>query len=438
MATSPRLVKVWPFDSTHGLVNQSVAQQGTTLATNQRATRLIWASIQTRAGWSVDYSCDSVAAGTKGDAVDRWDSDSDCVFNTPGSAHSWKVLKPNSAIAGASANLLIDLDTSSGSGANASVFVSFSGFTGGSTTARPTASDEFEITVGTAHLHTVNGTYTYHVMVPSDGTALRVWVRHDGVATGPVAMYGLERIQSAPSAITTPAVGVWDFASPVTDNSRWLDTAHWKGFHSGSVQSFFMTTEAENNTELPDTFAGTDLDGQKPVYPSGLFSTTLGPVGFIADWWFIHDSATDNNTVPSGTGREWIILDEILQPWDKVTAGSGSANVTPRLITAAADAKLISVTPAAGELGATFDAARWTPIVLVIDIPSGFDPAIWGRCGTDGLRLTVYEGALGYAPAFAQHSTVVQSGERWTFSILPNGGWWGAPTLVPGLFKEAA
>ncbi len=91
--------------------------------------------------WTVVSSCDGVTA----DATDRWVDNSDIVFNTPGSAHSWILLsKAGYPTAGVTTYVIIDCrDVSPWT--DVSVIWSTAAPTGGTTTNCPTT----------------NATYTY-------------------------------------------------------------------------------------------------------------------------------------------------------------------------------------------------------------------------------------------------------------------------------------
>lgn len=112
--------------------------------------------------WTVDFSCDGTTAGTPHDGVDRWGSPynaSVLVQNTETNPHSWMVLKSPASICSISKvrnsntnvgpfYILIDLDYTNGY--TGDFFMSKLGFTGGTASARPTATDELIIGGGGA------------------------------------------------------------------------------------------------------------------------------------------------------------------------------------------------------------------------------------------------------------------------------------------------
>ena len=99
--------------------------------------------------------------------------------------------------------------------------------------------------------------------------------------------------------------------------------------------------------------------------------------------------------------------------WGSVEASSGSP---------ALSASLISYSPADGaQLSADPEVARWTPLGCVMQTSLTMLPLIFVTIGT--MRWTVFDGS-DFTPFFKEHSKVTQNGGIWTFSILPNGGWW--------------
>jgi hypothetical protein len=124
---------------------------------------------------TVAGSSDSSTAGM--DATDRWVSNGNLIWNT--GSHSWIVLERVDGI-----QICFDLNYSAATSMD--VYVSQSGgFTGGSTTNRPTASDEFnsvqwadQATSSTSYwggfYNTLDGTCRFHVWNSTDGLCQRV------------------------------------------------------------------------------------------------------------------------------------------------------------------------------------------------------------------------------------------------------------------------
>lgn len=106
---------------------------------------------------------------------------------------------------------------------------------------------------------------------------------------------------------------------------------------------------------------------------------------------------------------------------------------------------LYSATPA-GSLGATFEAARWTPIVVSFQVPIG-SFAMVNVTAQQGASMHWHcayradKGSLvaqdGFSPLFRDLSTVAMDGLTVTLSLLPLGGWISSPEITPGVFTEA-
>lgn len=104
------------------------------------------AAVSPSSAWTVRASSDSITA----DGTDRWSAQSDIVWDTSGSAHSWIVLNhPNFFAAGVALEVLFDCSQFSAAENNAviGVFFSMAGFDLGAPTVtnRPTALDEREV-----------------------------------------------------------------------------------------------------------------------------------------------------------------------------------------------------------------------------------------------------------------------------------------------------
>lgn len=122
-------------------------------------------------------SSDSLAASM--DGTDRWIVKTDLVWGT--GAHAWIVLQQGAG----GAQICIDLNTSGASQPErGDVMLSPGGnFTGGSTTARPTAVDEVEMTKGAYLAGNQTGTplqNTFHVWHSTDGLIDRVAIFKTG------------------------------------------------------------------------------------------------------------------------------------------------------------------------------------------------------------------------------------------------------------------
>lgn len=104
---------------------------------------------------------------------------------------------------------------------------------------------------------------------------------------------------------------------------------------------------------------------------------------------------------------------------------------------------LENLTPAPGEIDTDEEVGRFVPITGDLTITAALVvPQVYARLGTPHTWHLVFDGSRDpnqqFAPLFAEHSTVEQTGDVWSFSILPTGGWWTSPIeVVFGQFLEA-
>lgn len=118
--------------------------------------------------WTLKYSCDSATAGTANDGVDRIGDTFDAskiVRTTGGGARSWAVFESPSALG--PVYLCMDY---TGSADNLATWAwSKTAFTGGTTTARPTSTDEFVSSVFAFCETGVSAAAKVHKIVTSSG-----------------------------------------------------------------------------------------------------------------------------------------------------------------------------------------------------------------------------------------------------------------------------
>lgn len=175
MATLPTLVKTHQFNANNQVVDSGVA--ATNYKTVLLAIKNAILGIATGAP-TIGYSCSSTVAGSANDGVDRWATTANIVIGAPGAAHSWFVFKcPGLAT---SAQVLFSCEASS-----ILLLVVYSpsaGFTGGSTTARPTATDEVVVSLsaGTALTSAAAASTRWSVDIPTDGSIIRILTAWSG------------------------------------------------------------------------------------------------------------------------------------------------------------------------------------------------------------------------------------------------------------------
>jgi hypothetical protein len=94
--------------------------------------------------WTVYYSCDGAVAGTANDGVDRWGAsyDGTKLVRHASAAHSWMVLKSPTTLSGSGSSWYLIIDWMTTLDYQANFILCKTAPTGGTTSARPTATDE--------------------------------------------------------------------------------------------------------------------------------------------------------------------------------------------------------------------------------------------------------------------------------------------------------
>jgi hypothetical protein len=328
--TLPTIDKTYQFD-----VNGAFATDTTTasyLGHSQAKLRAVKNKLigLAHSPWTPYYSCNGLTAGTPGDGVDRWVSDADLVWATSEAlAHSWMVLRQPGLYG---IQLLLSL-VSSANGDGLTAVTSVAGFTGGSTTARPTAVDEVVHALGT-DITAGNATYkgwssllatswvdTVHVLQSTDGVVTRVlFTAYDTSPAG----WLIEGPKNPVSGWSHPYFGCVKSSGSTssvfgTVNSAAADANVYLRGRGAGVMSFLLATQGIRNGLLDATVAGwNDFNGQVHTNPWSLYSATVANVGrhgTVYDCW--EGLRHTNDSLPaSGTMRQFMQIGSLLVPWN--------------------------------------------------------------------------------------------------------------------------
>lgn len=207
------------------------------------------------------------------------------------------------------------------------------GFTGGSISARPTATDQ--VTILSAANWTINGSVSLmlHILHSADGKSTRLFMsRKGGVAN--VWIFG--DVADAASSWTTPKIGYVDSASTydVTAYSRLFSTTARivaRG-PSGSMSLFvsqpsirITSSSLTNGSMIADAVTHQAvshyLTGGWPIGQMGLWSTTSGmkgKMGRLSDVWLSSPALPGGHVLESGDVRI-AKLGDIVVPWPELT-----------------------------------------------------------------------------------------------------------------------
>lgn len=332
----PSLTKTWHF-----VPNYAIAATGTALGTNRTILKAFKDFITTDAAewvdntnaattasnlWTVRYSCDSVAAGAAGDGVDRWDAITDLVWANAGSAHSWIVLRQTAI--GASAELLISCESVSGNGANLTLVMSPSaGFTGGSTTARPTATDEI-VVINNAVWGGVgnsDASVKLHVLKSTDGECWRLFVCNGGQANTAILVGKASAFNESAwtNRMVVYAQGAASGVSTLT-NALLNTNANFNGRGASSMTMYLAALYYASGLANVNVTTANDLSSAWPFMPPQIVSATAsnrGFHGYVCDTWYGSTSVAVGSTYPAtGTQHQFVQLGVLIFPWCQVAA----------------------------------------------------------------------------------------------------------------------
>ena len=287
--------------------------------------------------------------------MNRWDSDTDLVWANAGTAHSWIVLRlPMRYEASDEAYLIIDLVSASADGVNARLYLGSGsgGFTGGSTTARPTTANEAELGDGgnTILRSTPTGGYTWHLWwAPSEfetSPATRcaaIRIALVDVATGNnFGLLVLEQLAdlAAYNTVIDPApVGGYLYAA----SSHVLATSGSgseivRQDRSGTPVGMFQVAHYFDGAAVEDSI-GTDAIGRRMLYPLALATTANGLEAVVPDLWMVTGAALYTLETDHAA---WVTIGNVALPHpidtnavgstaDEVMAGWGESAAAPLL-----------------------------------------------------------------------------------------------------------
>lgn len=334
------LEKTWQFS-----VNHAQAATGTTLTTD----RTIWLSVKNvllafgTLPWTTRYSCNGTTAGAAGDGVDRWSTIADIVIATAdtGTARSWYVLRNTDGV-----EILLEARNSSTNNMKIlRVVVSFSAhFTGGTTTSRPTATDEVVLAaadvsanaaVGLGPTSATDRAAAWHVLHSTDGLVTMLVFAVAGNLGG---YWYIGRASQPVTGWTNPQVAIIGAESTGPPNtsaySELLDRLNAGatslkmagrfpsgnnqifctsiGFGTGSASAcepggrrILVANELSNEWELPQVGIACDVSGSRGMAHGRLFDTR-----------WISTTRVSGDDLPSGGTRTRAVFGNLVIPWN--------------------------------------------------------------------------------------------------------------------------
>lgn len=285
-------------------------------------------TLPTVANWTVVGSSNSTAAGL--DGVDRLTTSTNFVWANAGSAHSWVVYRRYD-----DSQVCIDMSNSSAI-SGITVVVSPTGvFTGGTTTNRPTAADQYVPINNAAWGEGNNAATNWHVIKTTDGKQVIVLQDRNGWA---VNMWICDNLADPNENWQSPVTfGIVGTSATAPSNQQITPTAVFgtAGFSARSTANMVMSVVAPNviTTRITDSAVlqvTSSISGKSQIYGIGLISTTTGSVGFngrLADVFIGRGGQTDGRWYgTSSLDRAWAQFGVIVLPWNQtMPATTGSA-----------------------------------------------------------------------------------------------------------------
>lgn len=284
------------------------------------------------AGWEVVSSCGYYSSAWHVGEDDHWIDAASVRWKEADNKFGWIVLKNTLLHSGGEGfQICIALTALASSGYSSNTitlaFACEGGFTGGSTTARPTATDEvviFNNEVATGYVYSTFTDNALNIWYSSDGEAFRLWwgngISNLILDVNPPWIF--EKIQNAPIWLDKPVMaGVmrWDAeGSFLKDGGSYTPKRFYfccdeftkcplmfsaEGTHSGGVLS------KQTSCQLAD------LGGNWPVFPISVVSVSPlvnGCLGTVADMWLVPTALAFGDYMPGDGSKEFVVMHDLL------------------------------------------------------------------------------------------------------------------------------
>jgi hypothetical protein len=257
--------------------------------------------------WAVVRSSDAVSAANS----DLWDADADLVWAAEAVAHSWVVLV-NANYFGVANPLYMLINLNPSGTQNATIMMSFSraGYTGGTASARPTATDEHIVrpvagSVSTAGWQgddnsTISVSMRLHVIMTDDGRKFKIYFTRNSVCIAKWELFDIDEdeagwtepycFQIVSEDFTVGAeIELMTFANVASDA-----TFNWYARQEGGVGDFRLEHFMPCATSFiaGNCIVGSSLNGfngrwmPMPIFLRGVSPAASAPLAVVPDsWW---------------------------------------------------------------------------------------------------------------------------------------------------------
>lgn len=326
-------------------VNRTVADQSTGQRLGQWELWYIVESLKGSIGgftsglWTTYYSCNGTTAGTANDGVDRWGTTFTAAnlvrVAAAGSAHSWFVLKSPSDLG----PVYLIVDYVGGNDSTAAFYFSKSAPTGGSTTARPTATDEWSYTGQIFTDNSIANTHRVNMHLSSRGD---FWFgpTRGGLANF-YAVFSCFKLQETATADLNPAFTIFvdannissttglvgipspDSTATVGGNANTRNRA--RNFDGSALPTWFLAVPASawgatvSSTVLltGNSSAANASDGTYNDFPCYVFGVNphAEKKGRVPDVLWASATPAIGSTRPASTPYEYVKVGQMWWPW---------------------------------------------------------------------------------------------------------------------------
>jgi hypothetical protein len=266
-------------------------------------------------GWSVISSSDSVTS----DSNDNWANDTDIVIAVAGSVHSWIVLQNNNIKTGF--QICIDMSVVDASARKAYFYMSPSvGFSSGTTTNRPTASDETQLNILTDYwiTGTTGTSKSANVFTSSDHQCTHVFIYSGAVICG---FWIFDVPKNCPSWVDNKVIAMVNGGACTVAEHDAITEAYTTMKIDGTKVNVVLATVMIGATRAL-SYAGVsgatgDYGGAWPSTPMWLLSVTAsvpGIFGTIYDLWWSHiTTVTTGDCFPSSGAKNQVVFGNMIQ-----------------------------------------------------------------------------------------------------------------------------
>jgi hypothetical protein len=323
----PTIEKTWQFKP--NIMIPSTGDESTNIKTMILALKNALTTFGSNP-WVVTGSSNKTTAGM--DGVDRWNTIADIQYAAAGSAHSWIVLKQT----GIFSNFEICIDF--GYAYNTKYFgfvIGLSGFTGGSTLNRPTATTQIVLDNNNDYWYpNVTDNIVLQIMQSTDGECTRIVYLTQRI---PGLFWLFDKPKNPVSGWTNPFIVAFRTGISGLSTQCRLDTyndnAILTSYMNSVTSKLYLATEGFGSATTLENFSSINqISNEYDIYPISLVSETTGAKGRhgqIYDLWFGNISAANlgsyvDTTYPDDSTRQFWQCDDFIFPWDGTPSVPGT------------------------------------------------------------------------------------------------------------------